>query len=116
MVASPDTIGRVRALMGHEAFSFGNPNRIRALIGAFANGNPTGFHALDGSGYQLLAEVVLKLDASNPQIAARLLGAMRTWRQMEPVRRGLAEAQLRKIAAAQPLSPDVRDIVTRSLA
>ena len=116
MIPSPQTVARVRALTQHEAFSFGNPNRVRALIGVFANANPTCFHALDGSGYELLAKVVLKLDPGNPQIAARLLNAMRSWRQMEPARRALAQAQLQKIAATNPLSADVRDIVTRSLA
>ena len=116
MIPAPQTLARVRRLTQHEAFSFGNPNRVRALIGVFANANPTCFHALDGSGYELLVEVVLKLDPGNPQIAARLLNAMRSWRQMEPARRALAQAQLQKIAATIPLSADVRDIVTRSLA
>ena len=66
-------------------------------------------------GFALLEEVVTFLDPSNPQIAARLLTAMRSWRSLEEVRRGQAEAMLRRIAALPSLSPDVRDIVTRSL-
>ena len=67
-------------------------------------------------GFDLLAEVVLKLDPTNPQIAARLLTAMRSWRSLEPSRRDKAEAALRRIAATADLSADVSDIVTRSLA
>ena len=70
------------------------------MVGAFANGNPTRFHALDGSGYELLASVVLELDPKNPQLAARLLSSLRSWRSLEERRRGMAEATLRRILAA----------------
>ena len=69
-------------------------------------------HRLD----QALAQIVLTLDPTNPQIAARLLTALRSWRSLEPTRRAHAEATLRRIAATAVLSADVRDIVTRSLA
>jgi aminopeptidase N len=108
-------IDRVRDLMRHHAFSYTNPNRLRSLIGSFA-GNLTQFHAADGRGYDLLASVVLDLDPKNPQVAARLLVAFRTWRSMEAQRRAHAEAALRRVAATQGLSADVRDIVDRSLA
>jgi aminopeptidase N len=110
------TLERVRGLMGHEAFSMANPNRVRSLIGAFAASNPTQFNRADGAGYQFLADIVLELDSKNPQVAARLLGAFRSWRALEPERRGRAEAALKRIAAADPLSPDVSDLVIRALA
>ncbi|MBV9079360.1 MAG: aminopeptidase N, partial [Methylobacteriaceae bacterium] len=110
------TLERVRRLMSHPAFAFQNPNRVRALIGSFAMGNQTQFHRPDGAGYALLAETVLALNAANPQVAARLLTAFGTWRSIEPGRRARAEDSLRRIAAAPNLSPDVADIVGRSLA
>ncbi|MEP9350354.1 aminopeptidase N [Xanthobacter sp. KR7-225] len=110
------TLDRVRALMLHPAFSMGNPNRVRALVGAFAAGNPTQFNRADGAGHAFLADVVLSLDAKNPQVASRLLSAFKTWRQLEPGRRGHAEAALRRVADTPGLSPDVADIATRSLA
>ena len=109
-----ETLERVRALMNHHAFSLANPNRVRALIGGFT-ANQTQFNRPDGAGFALLEEVVTALDPTNPQIAARLLTAMRSWRTLEEVRRTRAEAMLRRIAAQSSLSPDVRDIVTRSL-
>jgi aminopeptidase N len=109
-----ETLERVRGLMNHRGFSLANPNRVRALIGGFC-ANQTQFNRHDGSGFALLEEIVVTLDPSNPQIAARLLTAMRSWRSLEEVRRGHAEAMLRRIAAQATLSPDVRDIVTRSL-
>jgi aminopeptidase N len=114
-IAEPETLARIRRLMGHHAFSMNNPNRLRSLIGAFATGNLTRFNALDGSGYELLVETVLAVDPKNPQVAARLLAAFRSWRSLEPVRRAAAEAALQKVAAEKSLSPDVRDIVQRSL-
>jgi aminopeptidase N len=116
IIPHPGTLDRVRRLMRSDAFSMSNPNRVRALIGAFAAANQRQFHAQDGSGYGFIGECVLLLDPKNPQIAARLLSAFRTWRMMEPGRRRLAQATLQRIQAAQNLSPDVRDIVDRSLA
>jgi aminopeptidase N len=116
MVPEPATLDRVRALTKHAAFSAGNPNRIRALIGAFAQGNHTQFNRRDGAGYDFVADFVLELDPKNPQVAARLMGAFRSWRALEAERRRRAEATLRRVAAAPSLSRDVNDIVARTLA
>ncbi|MCW5695263.1 MAG: aminopeptidase N [Bauldia sp.] len=110
------TLDRVRELMSHEVFSMANPNRVRALIGTFAAANQTQFNRADGAGYDLLADVVLALNARNPQTAARLLVSFRSWRALEDGRRARAEAALRRVAAGDDLSSDVKDIVTRTLA
>jgi aminopeptidase N len=116
MVPESGTLARVRQLMQHSAFSLANPNRVRALVGAFAVGNQTQFNAKDGSGYDFVVNIVLALDAKNPQVAARLLSAFKSWRMQEEGRRNLAQTALRHVAAASHLSPDVRDIAERSLA
>jgi aminopeptidase N len=110
------TLDRVRALTKHPAFSIANPNRIRALIGSFAQANHTQFNRTDGAGYDFVAGFVLALDPKNPQVAARLMGAFRSWRALEAVRRARAETVLRRVAAAPSLSRDVHDIVARTLA
>jgi aminopeptidase N len=110
------TLDRVRSLANHPAFSFANPNRVRSLIGAFAQANQTQFNRIDGAGYAFIADAVLTLDAKNPQVAARLMTAFRAWRALEPTRRGKAEIELRRVATSDNLSSDVRDIVERSLA
>jgi aminopeptidase N len=109
------TLDRVKALMQHKAFSYKNPNRLRALAGSFAAGNPTQFNAADGSGYDFIAGIVLDLDAKNPQVAARLLSAFKSWRILEPRRRALAQNALQHVAGATALSADVKDIAERSL-
>jgi len=110
------TLDRVRALTAHPAFSTSNPNRIRALIGSFAQVNHTQFNRSDGEGYAFVADFVLALDPKNPQVAARLMGAFRSWRALEAKRRAHAESVLRRVAASPALSPDLHDIVTRTLA
>jgi aminopeptidase N len=115
-IPDPATLDRVKALLQHPAFQATNPNRIRALIGSFAQMNQTQFNRPDGAGYEFLATAALGFDETNPQVAARLITAFRSWRALEPVRRGRAEAALQRIAAAPNLSPDLRDIVARSLA
>jgi len=115
-IPEPGTLDRVRALTAHPAFSMANPNRVRALIGSFAQVNHTQFNRADGAGYDFVADTVLTLDPKNPQVAARLMGAFRSWRVLEPQRREHAEATLRRVAAAPSLSRDVGDIVARTLA
>jgi aminopeptidase N len=110
------TIERVKALLNRPGFQATNPNRLRSLVGSFASLNPTQFNRPDGAGYAFLTDVVLGLDGRNPQVAARLLGAFKSWRALEPKRRAHAENALKRIAVVAGLSPDVRDIVDRSLA
>ena len=116
MQQGPDTLATVRRLMKHPAFSIGNPNRIRSLIGSFAAGNPTCFNAADGSGFDFVTEVVLDLDPINAQVAARLLSSFRSWRSLESGRRLRARTALERVARTANLSADVADIVARSLA
>jgi aminopeptidase N len=115
-IPEPATLARVKALTAHAAFSFANPNRVRALIGTFTLANQKEFNRADGAGYDLLVDTVLALDPKNPQLAARLLSALRSWRALEAGRRGRAEAALGRVAAAAQLSRDSADIVNRALA
>jgi aminopeptidase N len=115
-IPEPATPERVKTLTAHPAFSFANPNRVRALIHAFAASNPKELNRPDGAGYDLVVDTVLALDRRNPQVAARLLSALKSWRMLETGRRALAEAALRRVVAAPSLSPDVTDIVQRALA
>jgi aminopeptidase N len=115
-IPEPATLERVRALTSHPAFSMANPNRVRSLIGSFAQANHTQFNRSDGAGYDFVADIVLALDGKNPQVAARLMGAFRSWRALEAGRCARAQATLRRVAAAPTLSRDVADIVARTLA
>ena len=110
----PDSVETVQGLLSHPKFSLKNPNRIRALIGSFVNGNPTGFNRADGAGYEFLASSALQIDRFNPHMAARLLGAFESWRTLEPRRQALAKSSLRQLASSQ-LSTDSYEIVTKTL-
>ncbi|MBP1850875.1 aminopeptidase N [Rhizobium halophytocola] len=108
-------LDRVNALLANPHFKGENPNRVRSLIGSFAFANPTGFNRKDGAAYDLLASQVLDIDGRNPQLAARLLTAMRSWRLLEPMRADKARNALMRIESAETLSVDVRDIIERML-
>ncbi len=116
MTPDPATLDRVRALTAHPAFSMANPNRVRSLIGAFAQGNPTQFNRPDGAGYEFMADRILALDPNNPQVASRMTTAFKSWRMLESGRSARAKAALQRIADAPKLSRDVHDIAQRALA
>ncbi len=112
----PPVLERVRALLEHPQFSIRNPNRARALIGNFANGNLAEFHLPDGSGYRFWAEQVARIDALNPQVAARIARALDRWRKFTPERQAGMRAALEQLGATPQLSADVREIVGKALA
>jgi aminopeptidase N len=111
----PSALGAVVKLTRHPLFSIKNPNKVRALIGTFASGNPVNFNRPDGKGHEFVAARVLEIDAFNPQIAARLLSAFRSWKALEPSRRRTAKKALQSIARTKPLSHDVYEIVSKML-
>jgi aminopeptidase N len=110
-----ETVARVRSLLTHKQFSWQSPNRLRALIGTFASLNPVAFNAPDGSGHRLLADVVIRLDKSNPQVAARLAASFRSYKALDGKRRRRAALALESILATKGLSRDTYEIVSRSL-
>jgi len=111
----PGTLREVQTLMAHPAFNLANPNKVRALIGAFAGGNPLCFHDPSGSGYAFLAEQILALDPLNSQIAARLTARLSRGRRYDAQRRQLMRAQLERIVAVKSLSRDVYEVASKSL-
>jgi aminopeptidase N len=110
-----DTLQQVLALMEHPAFSIRNPNKVRALVGAFCSGNPVRFHAADGSGYAFLADRVLELNGLNPQVAARMLRIMARWQRYDEGRQELMRSQLQRVLNAEGLSRDVYEVASKSL-
>jgi aminopeptidase N len=112
----PDTLAIVRALIAHPRFNARNPNRVRSLVGTFALRNFARFNASDGAGYAFTADQVRSLDATNPQLASSIAAAFNLWKRFAEPRRGMMQRCLQRIARAPNLSPDVREIVTRTLA
>ena len=111
----PDTLGRVQRLLKHPAFDIKVPNKVYALIRAFAS-HHVRFHAGDGSGYAFLADQVTALDKLNPQVAARMARGFDRWKKFDQRRKAHARAALERIRDAQGLSKDVAEIVTKALA
>ena len=110
------TLERVKRLVDHPSYDRRNPNRVYSLVGAFASGNPVQFHQAGGAGYRFLADQVLATDRLNPQIAARLLGPLGSWRRYDAIRQDLMKRELQRIVAEPGLSRDVFEIASKSLA
>lgn len=111
----PDIIDNIRALLRHPAFTYTNPNKVRALIGAFSTQNFAYFNALDGSGYFLLAQQVCILDKINPQVAARIVTPLTSWQRHQTLRQDLMKDALQAILSEPNLSNNVFEIVSKSL-
>lgn len=111
----PGALERVQALMLHGAFSIKNPNKVRALIGAFCGQNALHFHEISGAGYEFLADRIIQLNTLNPQIASRLVTPLTRWKKYDNKRQALMRAQLQRISEEQTLSKDVYEVVAKSL-
>ncbi len=114
-VATRTDVQAVRKLMKHPAFTLKNPNRARSLIFSFCNGNPSQFHALDGSGYTFWAEQVIALNKLNPQVAARLVRTLDHWKKYKPALKKQMQAALQKVKNSKDLSKDVQELVAKAL-
>jgi aminopeptidase N len=111
----PGTVAHVRALSAHADFDMRNPNRVRALVGAFAGANQVRFHDGTGEGYRFLADIVIRLDPANPQVAARIAGPLGQWRRMDTARQSLMKRELTRILTLPGLSTNTYEIVSKSL-
>ncbi|BFM11437.1 aminopeptidase N [Simiduia litorea] len=112
-VESEKALTRLEQLTQHPAFQWSNPNKVRALISVFSNQNVTGFHCDSGAGYKWLADVVVKVDKSNPQLAARLVTPLTRWAKY--AERGRTMRQELARIAAQPLSKDLFEVTEKAL-
>ena len=111
----PGGLERVQYLLHHPAFSIKNPNKVRAVVGAFSTQNVPNFHALDGSGYAFLADKVIELDGLNPQMAARMLSPLTRWQRYDLHQQELMQAQLQRIKNSGELSADLFEVLEKSL-
>ncbi|MEM1200706.1 MAG: aminopeptidase N [Pseudomonadota bacterium] len=105
----------ISALTKHAAFSLTRPNKVRALIGTFAMMNPVKFNDPSGAGYGLVADIIVKIDEINPQVSARLSSCFKSWRMLEAGRHEKAKTELERIAAHEPLSRDLGEMIARTL-
>ena len=111
----PETLDRVAAMARAADFPWRNPNKLRALVGAFA-ANPVGFHAPGGEGYRFYADWLIRMDGANPQTAARMSGAFESWGTLAEPWRGAMRAEIERVAAAPGLSRDLGEMTARMLA
>lgn len=111
----PGGLERVQHLLSHPDFSIKNPNKVRAVVGAFSTQNTPNFHALDGSGYAFLADKVIELDRLNPQMAARMLSPLTRWQRFDLHQQEMMQMQLKRIKHSGDLSADLYEVLEKSL-
>ncbi|WP_019613792.1 aminopeptidase N [Psychromonas ossibalaenae] len=113
---SAEVLNNIKALFNHRSFDFSNPNRLRALVGAFVQNNAYHFHAPDGSGYEFLTEQLIKLNSQNPQVAARLITPLIQFKRLDQPRIELMKTQLNRLLKLDDLSLDLYEKVSKALA
>lgn len=109
-----DVVERVKELYHHDAFTLKNPNRARSLVQAFTT-NMAGFHNSNGEGYKFVADIIIEMNALNPQTASRFIASLQNWRQFDPHRQMLMKAQLERIMDTPDLSKNLFEIASRAL-
>lgn len=114
-MARKDVLDHVKKLMKHPAYDVTNPNRVRSLIGGFVAGNPTAFHAKDGSGYKFLADVVIEMNAVNPKMAAGLSTRFGQFRRYDAERQALMIKEMERIMATPQLASGIKEIIGKAL-
>ena len=112
---SESVIDDIYKLIDNADFQLSNPNKVRALISSFARNNLQNFHRKDGLGYELVADIIVKLNKINPQIAARLTSSFNRWRHFDEQRKDLMEYQLKRIVELENVSADVYEIASKAL-
>lgn len=113
--SAENALANVKAQMQHPGFSLQNPNRTRSLIAAFCNNNPIHFHAKDGSGYQFLTDILVQLNATNPQLASQMMNPLLKLNRFAEPRQGLMRNQLERLAKLDNLANDLYEKITKAL-
>ncbi|MCR5535976.1 MAG: aminopeptidase N [Succinivibrio sp.] len=109
------TVAQVKQLMSHPCYDDSNPNRIRALPGAMALANPVALHSRDGSGYNLLCEVVKQLNSVNPHVGARILSPLLSFKRFDTERQAMIKERLTELKNLPNLSRSIFEKVTAAL-
>ena len=113
-VVAAESLDGAKKAVAHESFAITNPNKVRSVMRKFS-ANQTAFHAKDGSGYEFVADMAVKLDGLNPLVAADTVKPLTSWRKFDPERQGMMKAALEKVLAKPGLSKNVYEVVSKSL-
>ncbi len=110
-----DALEVVKGLINHPVFDYKNPNKVRAVIGAFS-GNLGAFNRADGEGYRFFAGQCALIDKLNPHLSARLLTAFSKYRKFDATRQSAAREAMTNLLAIDDLSTNARETVERIMA
>ena len=112
---SISVIDEIYVLLEHADFHLTNPNKVRAIVASFARDNLVNFHQINGEGYELVSNIIKRLNKLNPQVAARLTSSFNQWRSFEEPRRSFMEKHLQELVSLKDVSPDIYEIASKAL-
>lgn len=73
------------------------------------------FHAIDGSGYRFLVDTLIKLNESNPQVAARLIEPLIKLSRYDNQRQTLMRRGLERLRELDNLARDLFEKIEKAL-
>ena len=109
-----DVLQRIQDLQQHEVYDRHSPNKIRSLLRSFAANMPW-FHKKDGSGYRVLTDAIIEVDAYNSNVAASLAKGFHRYAQLDAQRKDLMKTELERILLSDDVSSNVFEIVSKTL-
>ena len=104
----------VQKLIQHPKFDYKNPNKARAVLGAFST-NMQAFHNIDGSGYAFFAKQCALIDKLNPHLSARLLTAFSRYKKFPEANQKQAQIVLEGLLRQPDLSTNAKETIERML-
>ncbi|MDA6078080.1 aminopeptidase N C-terminal domain-containing protein [Edwardsiella anguillarum] len=102
------------ALLQHRSFTLSNPNRTRALVGAFAQ-QPARVPRGGRLWLCFSGGDPADLNTRNPQVAARMVDPLIRLKRYDAGRQALMRQQLESLLALESLSGDLYEKITRAL-
>jgi aminopeptidase N len=109
-----DTFETVKKLADHPKFNITNPNNVYSLLRSFTQ-NYARFHDEHENTYAFLADMILKIDEKNPQVAARLCAAFNFVKKFPPTLKERALKEIRRVVAHEKLSKNSRELLQSAL-
>lgn len=109
-----DVLSVVKGLINHPAFDYKNPNKVRAVLGAFGS-NLLAFNRPDGEGYRFLAGQAALLDRVNPKVTSSLLTAFAKTKKWDANRQTQVRTVLTDLLSQPDLSTLARETIERIL-
>ncbi len=111
---APDTFNKIKEIVKSDFFNAKNPNNIYSFHGVFGK-NYQSFNSDDGLTYTWFCDEILKIDAWNPQVAARLCACFNFVKKLPSQQKEKAIAEIKRLLAVPSLSKNSRELLEKCI-